>query len=53
MVLNLDGFHNTHFLHTPVKQVNTNVVHMASCLVDVHPTINSVTRTALSLSTEE
>ena len=42
MVLMLDDFHNIHSKHTPDNLVKMNVVHMVSCLVDVHPTIRAV-----------
>lgn len=29
--------------------MRTNVVHMASCLADVHPTVSVVPRTAVSI----
>ena len=44
MVLMVDDFHNIHSLHTPANLVRTNVVHMASCLADIHPTIRAVPR---------
>lgn len=45
----VDDFHNIHSLHMPAKLVRTNVVHMASCLADVHPTIHAVPRPDVSL----
>ena len=42
MVLMLDDFHNIHTRHTPANLLTNNVVHMASCLVDIHPTITAV-----------
>ena len=48
MVLMVDDFHKIHSLHTPVNLVRTNVVHMASCLADIHPTIRAVPRPASS-----
>lgn len=38
----VDDFHNIHSLHTPSKLVHTNIVHMAFCLADIHPTIHAV-----------
>ena len=48
VVLMVDDFHNIHSLHTPANFVRTNVVHMASCLADIHPTIRAVPRPASS-----
>ena len=48
MVLMVDDFHNIHSLHTPATLVRTNIVHMASCLADIHPTIRAVPRPASS-----
>ena len=48
VVLMVDDFHNIHSLHTPANLVRTNVVHMASCLADIHPTIRAVPRPASS-----
>lgn len=48
IVLMVDDFHNIYSLHTPVNLVRTNVVHMASCLADIHPTIRAVPRPASS-----
>ena len=45
MVLMVDDFHNIHTRHTPATLVATSVVHMASCLADVHPSICAVPRT--------
>jgi len=44
----VDDFHNKQSLHTPANLVRTNVVHMASCLADKHPTIRAVPRPASS-----
>ena len=44
MVLLIDDFHNIHSPRTPANLVKTNVVHMASCLADVHPTVRAVPR---------
>ena len=49
MILMVDDFHNIHSLHTPSELVRTNVVRMASCLADVHPTIQAVPRPEISL----
>lgn len=49
MVLMVDDFHNIHSYHTPARLVRTNVVHMASCIADVHPTVSAVTRPSSSL----
>ena len=48
MVLMADGFHNIHSLHTLANLVRINVIHVASCLADVHPTIRAVQRPASS-----
>ena len=45
----LDDFSNIHSLHTPSHLVRTNVIHMASCLADVHPSVHAVPRPALPL----
>ena len=44
MVLMVDDFHNIHSFHTPARLVRTNVVHMASCIADVHPTVSAILR---------
>lgn len=49
IVLMLDDFHNIHSLHTPSQLVRTNVIHMASCLADVHPSVHAVPRPAFPL----
>ena len=49
IILMVDDFHNIHSLHTPAQLVRTNIVHMASCLADVHPTIHAVPRPVISL----
>ena len=49
MILIVDDFCNIHSLHTPSKLVRTNVAHIASCLADVHPTIQAVPRPEISL----
>ena len=49
IILMVDDFHNIHSLHTPAQLVQTNIVHMASCLADVHPTICAVPRPVISL----
>ena len=41
----IDDFHNIHTRHTPANLLPTSVVHMASCLADVHPSIHAVTQT--------
>lgn len=41
-VLMVDDFHNIHSFHTPAQLARTNVVHMASCIADVHPTVSAV-----------
>ena len=48
----LDDFHNIHSLHTPAQLVRTNVIHMASCLADVHPSVHAVPRRALPLHSQ-
>lgn len=45
----MEDFHNIHSLYMPSKLVRTNIVHMASCLADVHPTIHAVPRPEISL----
>ncbi|KAL9965000.1 hypothetical protein ACROYT_G028723 [Oculina patagonica] len=45
IVLMVDDFHNIHTRHTPATLEATSVVHMASCLLDVHPSIYAVPRT--------
>ena len=49
MKLMVDDFHNIHSFHTPSRLVRTNVVHMASCIADVHPTVSAVPRPSSSL----
>ena len=49
MVLMVDDLHNIHSFHTPTRLVRTNVVHMASCVADVHPTVSAVPRPSSSL----
>ena len=48
MVLMVDDFHHIHSLQTPANLVRINVIHMASCLADIHPTIRAVPRPASS-----
>ena len=48
MVLMVDDFHDIHSLQTPANLVRINVIHMASCLADIHPTIRAVPRPASS-----
>ena len=52
IVLMLDDFHNIHSLHTPAQLIRTNVIHMASCLADVHPSVHVVPRQALPLHSQ-
>jgi len=49
MVLMVDDFHNIQSFHTPERLVRTIVVHMASCIADVNPTVSAVLRPSSSL----
>lgn len=44
MILMIDDYHNIHAKKVPTQLITSSAVHMASCLVDIHPTIMAVAR---------
>lgn len=44
MILMIDDYHNIHAKKVPTQPITSSAVHMASCLVDIHPTIMAVAR---------
>ena len=38
----IDDYHNVHAKKVPTKLITSTAVHMASCLLDIHPTIRAV-----------
>ena len=44
MILMIDDYHNIHTKKVPTQLITSSAVHMASCLVDIHPTIMAVAR---------
>lgn len=38
----IDDYHNVHAKKVPTKLITSTAVHMASCLLDIHPTIPAV-----------
>ena len=44
----IDDYHNIHAKKVPTQLITSSAVHMASCLVDIHPTIMAVARPLLT-----
>ena len=44
IILMIDDYHNVHAKKVPTKLITSTAVHMASCLLDIHPTIPAVPR---------
>ncbi|XP_044170461.1 uncharacterized protein LOC122954480 [Acropora millepora] len=44
MILMIDDYHNIHAKKVPTQLITSSAVHMASGLVDIHPTIMAVAR---------
>lgn len=42
IILMIDDYHNVHAKKVPIKLITSTAVHMASCLLDIHPTIPAV-----------
>ena len=42
IILMIDDYHNVHAKKVPTKLITSTAVHMASCLLDIHPTIPAV-----------
>jgi len=43
-ILLIDDYHNVHAKKVPTKLMTSTAIHMASCLLDIHPTIPAVPR---------
>ena len=41
-ILLIDDYHNVHAKKVPTKLITSTATHMASCLLDIHPTIPAV-----------
>ena len=41
-ILLIDDYHNVHAKKVPTKLITSTANHMASCLLDIHPTIPAV-----------
>ena len=41
-ILLIDDYHNVHAKKVPTKLITSTATHMASCLMDIHPTIPAV-----------
>ena len=41
-ILLIDDYHNVHAKKVPTKLITSTPTHMASCLLDIHPTIPAV-----------
>lgn len=44
MILMVDDYHNVHTKKVPTKLITSTAIHMASCLLDIHPTITAIAR---------